>query len=394
MIFGSLFYFLWEIYWYQKVGLSFIKWHTHIALYVFIWLSILLLFVVINKIKTVGCLNNFFVLFTSIWMTFLLVEVILLTTGLNKTNSERQLGVYKSPYENELNNHVRTWSPEKGEHWLEKEEYRYWRPTNSLGYADKEWPKGKVVAKRLILTLGDSFTEGDGAPYDSSYPSILNDLLQKDFDSILVYNAGICGSDPFFDFMALKQQLITLQPNIVIQAIGTNDLTQNIILRGGFERFNEEDQVIYNKAPVWEPIYAVSYVSRIFFSWAGYNELLLSNSMNTSQINYLDNKLRELTNKYIEYCNKNKIKLVFVLRPDKEELLSEHYFYDFSLLKRMSENHPNILLIDLLPMYKEYMVEENKEVQFFFWRKDGHHNSKGYEMMAKCIHKSIYPELN
>jgi lysophospholipase L1-like esterase len=60
-------------------------------------------------------------------------------------------------------------------------------------------------------------------------------------------NAGICGSDPCYDFMQLKDHLLAYQPDMIIQMISTNDASTDLQLRGGLERFQADGTVKYRK---------------------------------------------------------------------------------------------------------------------------------------------------
>jgi lysophospholipase L1-like esterase len=52
--------------------------------------------------------------------------------------------------------------------------------------------------KKIILFLGDSFTEGAGAPVDSSVPELLRKYVVSNDSTSDVLNAGIAGNDIFF----------------------------------------------------------------------------------------------------------------------------------------------------------------------------------------------------
>jgi hypothetical protein len=103
-------------------------------------------------------------------------------------------------------------------------------------------------------------------------------LLKQKFlaadDSVDLMNAGVCGSDPFENYMNFKNRLQIYKPQLIIQTLTTTDITTDSRLCGGMERFQENETVKYKAAPWWEPLYAFSYISRLFFKMAGYNELL------------------------------------------------------------------------------------------------------------------------
>ena len=117
-------------------------------------------------------------------------------------------------------------------------EYRYPRIINSWGVSDKEWDLDIAEGKIRILYIGDSFTQGDGAPADSTYPVFLEPLLLKDSLNVEVMNAGVCGSDPYFELNLFKYKLAPFNPDVLIFSISRPDFTQDIAVRGGLERFD------------------------------------------------------------------------------------------------------------------------------------------------------------
>jgi lysophospholipase L1-like esterase len=296
--------------------------------------------------------------------------------------------MYVSYFKPQDNTHYHVWTP-NAHHYLTKPEFNFWRPTNSLGFADDEWSVNKSPNQTRILALGDSFTEGDGAEYDSSYVSILKNRLLKTDTNYYVMNGGICGSDPFNNFIILKDLLLKYQPDIVIQVLASHDLTSDIIHRGGFERFKEDGTQEFKKAPWWEPIYAISYLSRLFFDFMGYDEVLTKKSLDKTTILELNNTLINLFETYSQFCEENGIKLFLFLRPDKGEIEIEKYSFNFNIFEEYVLTNKNIIYHDLLPCYLNTINKSNSKTENYFWKYDGHHNAQGYKMMADCVFDKI-----
>jgi hypothetical protein len=378
-----IFYFIWELYWFNVVGYAFIKWHTRLMIYVYCWFFLYFVSILFKKQKI-----NALIFFSSIILVFFVSELFLIITGLKKTYREQINNTYVSHFKPEDNSHYHLWIPNEP-HYLTKPEFRYWRPTNSLGFGDEEWPIEKPNNQIRILALGDSFTEGDGAEYDSSYVSILKaKLIEKD-TNFYVMNGGVCGSDPFNNFIILKDLLLKYKPNYVIQALASHDLTMDITHRGGFERFLDNGKQEFKKAPWWEPIYAVSYLSRLFFDFAGYDELLMKKKLDKETVLELNNTLIELFETYSKLCKENNIKLFLFLRPEKNEIEDDKYNFDFSTFEEFIFQNNNIIYHDLLPCYISTIKNSNTKAENYFWIYDGHHNAKGYKMMAECIYNGI-----
>jgi lysophospholipase L1-like esterase len=381
-------YLGWEYYWYKQFDLAFIKWHTHLAAYVYLWLIGFVCYGIFFRNSVSEKAKNRFLLFSAVLFSFFVLEISLLLTGFTKTYFEEVSGYYRSQYLPVDKGHYHLWKP-NAPHFLSKPEYRFWRPTNSEGLGDGEWVIAKKLNEKRILALGDSFTEGDGAPNDSSYVSLLKQKCLAAGDTFTFMNAGVCGSDPFINFVLLRDRLLSYQPDIVIQGLGTNDMNTDINIRGGMERFQKDGTLKYNSAPWWEPVYAVSYVSRIFFNVAGYNELLRKKNMPKEEEKKLNAQTEDLFQRYATLCKQNNIHLIIVLRPDKLETENNKYEYDFSEIIHQLKADTTVQVIDLLPFYRKHLAQTQTKIADYYWQHDGHHNAKGYDMMATGIYRNL-----
>lgn len=381
-------YTIWEAYWYQKVELRFIKWHTHLAPFLYLWLIGYFIFSLLRVKESDIKKQNAFLLFTSILFSLMIAEAFMITTGMRKTYMERISGAYYSPYSPQDKTHYHIW-PNNQEHWITKPEYAFRRPTNSQGLPDREWFIDKKPGEKKILALGDSFTEGDGAPDDSDYVALLTEKLATTGYKYYLMNAGVCGSDPFFNYVQLKDRLLTYSPDYIFQTLSSGDVMWDILQRGGMERFKADGSLQFAKAPWWEPLYAVSNVSRIFFELAGYNEMLQRINLPAKDKARLNNQVIALFKEYNALCIKKSIKLFIILRPDRREIERNQYDYDFSEILKNTDAE----IIDLLPLYRAYIRNNKTSATDYFWKIDGHHNSKGYQMMADVLFDSLAPEL-
>jgi lysophospholipase L1-like esterase len=206
-------------------------------------------------------------------------------------------------------------------------------------------------------------------------------------------NAGVMGSDPFFNYIMLKDKLLKYKPDVVIQTISTQDLLDDMTLRGGMERFGANGKLQFKPAPWWEPVYAVNYVIRLFFNVAGYNSILQKNELSEVQKQQFDSTVIALFDNYAKLCSDNGIKLFVILRPDKSDLLKGAYYYDFAAILHSLQKDNRVTVIDLLPLYKAYLAKHNTTADTYFWPLDGHHNSKGYHLMATTIYTALAPLL-
>lgn len=386
-------YLLWEVYWAVKVGYPVVKWHTHLM--VLVYPALVALLILKYKNDRGGLSENAklgALLFFSVMFTLFAAESFFAITGRQNTYMEVLTGYYTSPYSPQEKNYYHVWTPNVP-HQLKKPEYSYMRPTNSLGFADEEWRKEKKPGEKRVLSLGDSFTEGDGAPYDSSYVALMRGMMAQAGLHQYVMNAGVCGSDPFNNYINLRDNLLKYQPDIIIQSMGSGDVMSDILVRGGMERFQKDGTLKYTKAPWWEPIYALSYTSRIFFRSAGYNELLQKVHPDHEQEKELNRSVMELFKAYADLCQKNNIKLVIVLHPEKTEMQEKKYSYDMQSLTDSIRRAYGVETVDLMPDYYKYISRTGTHLDNYYWHYDGHHNSNGYKMMADCTLENILPLL-
>jgi len=295
-----------------------------------------------------------------------------------KRNGQRQLDVNYVPGE------FYPWLPDST-HSLKNNEFEFVRKTNSLGLSDVEWKLTKD--KFRILALGDSFTEGDGSPADSTWVALIKQIAENDSVSSEWMNAGICGSDPYYEYQLLKDRLLVYQPDLVIIAIQDQDFLQDILLKGGSERWERADKT---NVSLFEMIYAYSRISRLITeNMLGYNELLVRSDK--ASIEKIKNKyIPEVIGLFSDLSSKHHFPVIFVYFPSRYGIVNG--VHQFGLGKYFVDSaNPGtgLLAYDLLSCYQDYIRQSGKDFNSFWWSQDGHHNGKGYEMMAHCIYYAI-----
>lgn len=301
---------------------------------------------------------------------------------------------YNSPFIYNRSNIYNTWPP-NSTHKLAKHEFDYDRTTNSLGFSDKEWGNKDTGTYRLF-TLGDSFTEGDGAHRDSSYPSLLQNLVSSDGNlrHLEVCNAGTCGSDPVYNLKNLTEKLMAFNPDMVVQVINTHDLYSDYYYKGGFDRYDTDSTQLWRKAPNWEILSAISEISKLVMEDFGYNLSYPNQStISKNQIAHINDYLSQILSKYANISSEKSIAVVLVLLPMSSELESGIYDFDLSYFKSEVTKHKDIQLLDLMPCYTEALQASNSSVYDYYWKLDKHHNAEGYALKAKCIYNYIASQI-
>ena len=295
-------------------------------------------------------------------------------------NYSRDMGhliQYASPFQSNEKSRFHVWS---NNHDLKANEFSYPRTINSEGLSDTEHPISKDSNEYRILGLGDSFTEGHGADSDSTWMKFLERSLHKYplKKQTTFINAGISGSDPFFEFILLKEKLLKYKPDIVLLAINFTDIT-DVAARGGMQRFQPDGTIRFNKAPYWEPVYAMSYISRLFFAAMGYNVNLL----NSAQCMDAETKITEIISNFDSLCSNNNCKLVLIFHPNKSEISRQKMQMDGIFQSIKAKGHPETL--NLLDYFTKIEKIDASNASSYYWVEDMHNNAKGYAAFARGV---------
>jgi hypothetical protein len=382
-------YLLGFLFLYYHWGVRVVGWETHLLFPIYLYFlgcGFIVVLAGMGLIKHRKRIQEHFAYY--IWLIWF-IEFIILLTGIGKIRNEASNGRYMA-YHAPSVNFFHTW-PAANTHLLSGKEFAFHRTTNSLGFADSEWEKTKRPGSIRILCAGDSFTEGDAAHTDSSYVAFLRRSLEGKYEHIEVMNAGTCGSDPFFNYINLKDRLVAFQPDIVIQTISSNDLFHDYPQRGGMERFMADGTVQYRAAPWWEPLYAMSYIIRIFASVAGYQPDLTKKNYVTEHQTDIEKEFSDFFNAhYIRHALQNRYDLIIVALPMKEEVAQQKLRFNF---QGIAAGIQGVYTLDLLPCYIDHISQVKQTPDSFYWTFDSHHNHAGYEMMAGCIEKGLLPVL-
>jgi hypothetical protein len=293
------------------------------------------------------------------------------------TQDTWKLSQYGSPYFPEEKNGYHVWSKD---HDLKVKEFCYYRTINSEGFSDTEHSLIKTSNEFRIIGLGDSFTEGFGADSDSTWMKFLERIIHKYplQKQITFINAGVSGSDPFFEFILLKERLLKYKPDIVLLVLNLTDIT-DVAVRGGMERFQPDGTLKFNNPPWWEPVYAMSNLSRLFFSAIGYDANLLTRSQRLEG----ESKIKGIISTFDSLCNKNKCKLVVIFHPDKEEISLQKMQLDNIYQFVKAKGKPEVL--NMMEYFTKNQNITSSNVSKYYWVYDMHNNAKGYEVFAKGV---------
>ena len=197
---------------------------------------------------------------------------------------------------------------------------------------------------------------------------------------VTVINAGISGSDIYFEYMLLKEQLILLHPDLVIVMVNHSDV-EDIIIRGGMERFQPRGRSgVRRKGPHWESVYGISYIFRhIIDDGLGYNWLLLTPDEVIAEEQAAVEKIRRGIGEFSKLGRDCHLAVLFVFLPYEVEINKGRYYPPGF----------NDLVSNLRASDGIYMIDVRQYYWLFFWQIDAHYNTKGYETVGTAIANKI-----
>ncbi len=311
---------------------------------------------------------------------FFLLEAGIRMLGYYATQSEKSSGTFTHPF---MPQHT-------GWHYhqtpglnaaLSLPEFSYTHQYDSLGFRNDS-----IADEYDAIAFGDSFTEGLGAPNDSVWPVALEKI-----SGLKIYNAGVMGSDPAYNFVALKTRLKFLAPQKVIFAVNYSDI-YDVKSRGGMERFQPDGSVKYRDAPWFISLYKYSHVFRALLHFGlQYDFMFNAPSEKNAAIDECLNILHNIFLEAQEYCRKENIEMyVFVCPIPQEYYKNLERRTDF---KRIDELVPMLeqsgIAVWNLRSDFEKKLPAPDDWRAVSWELDGHFNGKGYVLMGKLIYEKL-----
>lgn len=269
-------------------------------------------------------------------------------------------------------------------------EFNYSFEYNELGLRNDKLEHKKTDDEYRIIALGDSYTEGMGTPSDSTWPVLLEKIIQQQHSDLNIncINAGVSDSDPVFEFQLFKDKLLEYKPDMVILAVNGSDV-RDVFLRGGFDRYDKNGILHFKKGPFWEYFYSFSFICRyIVHDFMGYNRLLVSNKEFEDSKQESFDILFESFMKFIDLSKEHGFKFKLVFMPFTQDMFNGNSLLT-PMVNYLKDQEYSSDIIDLYQCYYEYMIAANKSPYYYSWEYDTHHNSKGYLMMANCIAQSL-----
>lgn len=315
-------------------------------------------------------------------VTLIVIEESLRASGLLLTIFEYNGGTHAPQFNEKRETWFHTWSPNSIINY-EQKEFQYIYKINEWGNREKTTDffidKNKDAIK--IVCLGDSFTEGDGAPYDSSWVRSLEHLLNKNgIRNYLLYNAGNSGSDVFYNYIQLKERLLKIEPDVVLELINDSDI-YDVVYAGGLERFNKDGTVSYKTGRKWEKLYIHSHIVRLFVRvFLGYDSLLMNKKDKKEAIDKIIMQVQRTK----KLCEEKNIRYLAFFHPTPRNI-REGKQEEITCLEQKFKT------LNYVSSLTDEMENEfsNLNVSRYSWVENYHFNSYDYWEMGKFIYEKL-----
>ncbi len=332
-------------------------------------------------------------LLTVIVLIFGVAELFLRYQGWFYTYTEKRSGFFVEPYEVQEFNWLFV-HPIEAEIPDESPDFKYTIKTNKEGLRDIDHKIQKDSNEIRIVCLGDSYTQGIGAPVDSMWPSLLQGKLSKvkSHNSHTVFKGGVASSDPFYEAMLFKLNYLKYDPDILILAINDSDL-DDVMIRGGDSRFLADSTIQYNPKPPISELFYDSHLIRFYYiGIRGYSWLYLTKQEQADERRKAAKKIIEKVRDLYLFCEEQGIAFIPILHPTFGELYSGEYDED---LKFISDEltSSNIHYCDILNHLKDQVEITGESSKNYYWPVDGHNNPLGYAHFANGVFNCLKKEI-
>lgn len=266
------------------------------------------------------------------------------------------------------------------------EDFRIVHEYNELGLRDRKNLLEISKNKKIILTIGDSFTEGVGTHQDSTWQRFLEDKLhQTGFEDYIVINAGISDSEPVAELKLYETLQKELKPEITIISLGSGDML-DLILQ------NPEERDSYLTAqPFQYYFYSWSYIFRAFsFVIYDHPEIFMNKQELYGELVNVSETIFTQIDKLQEKQLSQKGKTIVFFYSDYNESLELHYkFKVFEQLIDKLKTQNDIYICDMLDYHRQNPRSNKDSLKTYYWQTDGHMRISGYKLWSEILYKHL-----
>lgn len=317
--------------------------------------------------------------------SLLVLELGLRLSGRFRTYSEVIGGEYHTYYGDQLNHAFWGWSwPPNDTFTFDHGEFTYAYHTNRWGRRDRPLSEARTTNDRKVVVFGDSFTEGVGAPEDSTWVRSLERSIQAAGLRWMAINAGMSGSDPVLDGIAFESRYRALDPDLVVQVVNRTDY-EDCVFRGGRERLRADSTIQYRSAPWFHPFYRFSHLVRgVLRTALGMDELLVPRSRRRETLTRSVSHIAQATLRMDSICRADDVDFLVVHFPTGGDVDPDDPFPELS--RALIEATPELRHITIAP---DAVGDHPLNDRPIAWPIDGHYNGRGYTLLGDVIFDEI-----
>lgn len=312
------------------------------------------------------------------------LEAGLRLSGIAKTHSEKNFGIFINPFSQTTDTPFWLWTPNDVIK-VSNRDFEFDYPTNSLGLVDRDVDTSWAAA--YVTFVGDSFTQGSGAPADSSMPRLFAARLTALDSPARVLNAGIPASDVFFFGSLIEHKLLPLDLKRFVMCVNTSDL-YDYVWRGGAERFLPDGGTTTRRAPWYFGIYRVSHLFRAFFHGVlRYDHSYMSHGREEALKAEAAVAFQQEIERLHGLIEGQGGELVVVLQPHPAQYShgNQGHLDDWAYLEDLYRRLSGLGLPVINTDSAFGAVLNNENYYRYSWLTDQHFNGKGYDLYASIV---------
>ena len=313
-------------------------------------------------------------------------EVGIRFTGLYSQLSEKNGKAFLSLFEPTHRGIYQNYAPFDTVH-IHNTEFSYVHAMDAHGFRNN----GPFTDSCAVMAFGDSFTEGLGAPQDSTWPAQLATLLHAP-----VYNAGVMGSDPVYAAKILADNPMGISPKKAVFVVNYSDIA-DLVVRGGNERFTAGGTVKYKDAPWFMPVYRYSHLFRALVHMVFRYDYMFNSPQNReAHIREAMNGLATTLEEADALCRQRGIRMYVFVHPVPQEYYKRlDGRLDFRAMDALVDTlrANGVQAVNLRPDFEQRLPtpDDWKKIS---WPLDGHFNGQGYRLMAECIAATLQKDTS
>ncbi len=321
----------------------------------------------------------------------LAMEVMLRISGVFKTSSEKQGKGYISNY-GEIKP---TWYKNHKAYDSfvpPSADFKYPYLTNKFGLREKDHSTYRPDSVYRILITGNSYVEGSGAPYDSTWPRLLEDALRSRKINAEVIDAGLAGNDILFDYVYYRDKLNDYyHPDLVIGTMNSSDYVY-YTFRGGMERFYPDSTTHYLPIPWYDNLFRYSHLFRAILAISQFpiEGTMVSRSNYEHTVEQATEVFGTEINNYRNEATKNNARFVCIFYPKIQDMR-----YDW-FLKISIQNFNRLSQILQKDSIEHFSLFNSFTAKFsgipekeYSYPNNGHYRPAGYLVMAGLTADSL-----